>query len=99
MKSCPACGQNLPVVRYGVTFTLRKASIIDLVLAHPGIPLKDIATRLGGSHNTLKVHIHQINDNLASTDYRIRGQPWRGYRVIKVGDTPPVALARDASLG
>ena len=71
MKTCPYCRQPMPIVRHGVRMSSLKAAIVDLVSSagSEGILVDALIDRLAHpmSHNTLKVHISQIND-LIETD-------------------------------
>jgi len=89
---CRACGQPLPSeVRGGVYLPPRKVMIYDTIKRFPGITAEGIqancfpyAMKLRSIH----VHICQINDLLAGTDLRIRGDlstgkhDHGGYRII-----------------
>jgi hypothetical protein len=77
----------MPVMRLGVIVSPLKARIIDAVQrASPdgisgaalindiGIPLRN--------RRLVAVHVWQINEQLAATDYRITGRG-RGYRIMR----------------
>lgn len=90
---CQHCGQLMPAVRYGARMSPRKATIIDIIKANPGITARHLGIRLNCHATTIKVHIWQINNILVETDkriegrfdhgHRIRGRPTYGYRIIK----------------
>src|SRR5262245_7042895 len=86
---CHYCGQALPELRLGVRLTALKARLFDLVQRSgiDGISSDDLCSLLypdgGGSHQTLKAHVWQINEMIADEGYRIDG---RGsfYRLINM---------------
>lgn len=80
MSECPHCGQPM-LVKFGVRLPPFKARILEMVenvtkgrggieieqlawVFYPGVPKKK-------AHDCIKNHVHQINDLLLSTDYRI----------------------------
>jgi hypothetical protein len=86
-ERCSHCGGVKHAIRFGVPLTALKARILDLIRTHPGITTQKInAIVFDGraSANTVRAHIHQINDALAETEVAIRGSSGDGYRLIKV---------------
>jgi hypothetical protein len=91
-RRCPYCGGPLIDVRLGVRLSPLKARIFDLVqrAGRDGISGADLhelayaGDRWDGRRPaaaTIKVHIHQINEALEDTGYRILG---RGtYRLVR----------------
>ena len=87
-RRCPYCGGPLIDFRLGVRLSPLKARIFDLVQRAgrdgiSGVDLHELAytgtARPGAA--TIKAHIHQINEVLDGTGYRIVG---RGtYRLVK----------------
>lgn len=79
MKRCYHCGQEIPEeqLRYGVRLSLLKTRIFDIVerAGCDGISGNDLfemtLENRGAKRNVLKTHIHQINDRLESSDFRI----------------------------
>ena len=75
---CPHCRQPLPPLkREGVYLPAKKAAIFDTIKKHPGITAEGIIANCfvdGGNVKTIYVHVSQINDLLAGTDIRIRGE-------------------------
>jgi hypothetical protein len=86
---CDYCGQALPEVRLGVRLTPLKAHLFDLVRRSgiDGISSDDLWSSLypngGGSRQTLKAHVWQINQLIADEGYQIDG---RGsfYRLVNL---------------
>jgi hypothetical protein len=86
---CHYCGQALPEIRLGVRLTAFKARLFDLVRRGgvDGIHAEDLYSLFypdgGGSRQTLKAHVWQINETIADEGYRIDG---RGsfYRLINM---------------
>jgi chromosome segregation and condensation protein ScpB len=66
----------MPLLRLGVKLTPTKARIFDAVQFRggDGIPLDTLSDIIGMKHNTLKAHIHQINEIIADRGYRIYGR-------------------------
>jgi hypothetical protein len=86
-KRCPHCGGVMHIVRFGVPLTGLKARILDLIKSHPGITTREInAAVFNGraSANTIRTHVHQLNDALCATNVAIRGSSGDGYRLIKI---------------
>jgi hypothetical protein len=85
---CPACGQSLYAVRFGVRMRPMWLHIVDaIVRAGPdGIMRKDLAAQIyredTASPNAISVHINHINSALAATDYRIKGGTNKAYRIV-----------------
>ena len=82
---CPRCGQPLPIVRLGVKLPPLKARILDAIILKggDGILVASLLDRFSEmSSNTLKVHVHQINEKLTEAGYRIYGRGGR-YRLIR----------------
>lgn len=83
-EMCRCCGQPLPPKkREGVYLPAKKACIYDFVQAHPGVTLAGIRAHCfsdGTNIKTVHVHICQINEMLAGTSLRIRGEKRGGYR-------------------
>jgi len=88
---CDHCGQALPEVRFGVRLTAFKARLFDLVQRGgiDGISSADLYSLLypdgGGSRQTLKAHVWQINELIADEGYRIdgRGSAYRLFNMRK----------------
>ncbi len=83
-KKCLTCGQRLPDIRLGVRLTEFKTKIFDAILrAGPeGIQTLDLLEHsdlAGLSRQSLRSHVHQINDLIEESGYRIygRGRPNR----------------------
>ena len=79
MTRCPHCQQVLPEIRLGVRLPPLKARIFDLIRrgGEDGIFSRDVLdiaysdpTR---SLATLKAHVHQINEAIEDSGYRIVG--------------------------
>lgn len=78
MKLCPHCHQPMPEIRFGVRLSPLKARIFDLVkrAGDIGIATSDIMNAVYEgpvARELIAMHIHQINDQMASTSWRIRG--------------------------
>src|SRR5262245_12764897 len=94
---CHYCGQALPELRLGVRLTALKARLFDLVQRSgiDGISSDDLCSLLypdgGGSHQTLKAHVWQINEMIADEGYRIDGRG-SSYRLVDMRkrETSPV---------
>ncbi|MGY3615707.1 hypothetical protein [Bradyrhizobium sp. USDA 10063] len=94
IELCPRCKQPLPPqLRAGVYLPAKKAAIFDTIHKHPGITADGILANCffdeKASVKRVRVHICQINDMLAGTDLRIRGEKFGGkenggYRIVKV---------------
>ena len=86
---CHHCGQALPEMRLGVRLTRFKAHLFDLVRrgGSDGISSDDLFSLLypdgGGSRQTLKAHVWQINEMIADEGYRIEGRG-SSYRLVNV---------------
>ncbi len=82
MTGCPHCGaQNV----LGVWLTRRRAEILERVRRAGRDGLHYLDTPF--NRHLLKVHVHQINDVLEETDYKIVGKragPWSSYVLEKV---------------
>lgn len=79
MRHCSYCGQPLPEIRLGVRLTPLKARIFDLIQrgGQDGIDRGDLFELVFGGagqcRETLKAHIHQINELIEDSGYRIVG--------------------------
>ena len=88
-KKCRLCGQAQPEIRLGVRLTPFKARLFDLVQrgSVDGISSDDLFSLLypdgGGSRQTLKAHVWQINEMIADEGYRIEGSG-SSYRLVNV---------------
>lgn len=76
IRRCHYCGHELPEIRHGARLTPLKARIYDLVQrgGPDGIMRSDLIDIVGEevfSHQTLKAHIHQINEVIEESGYRI----------------------------
>jgi hypothetical protein len=86
---CQSCGQALPEKRLGIRLTAFKARLFDLVrrAGIDGISSDDLWSLLypdgGGSRETLKAHIWQINELIADEGYRIEGRD-SFYRLVNI---------------
>ena len=82
---CRCCGQPLPPqARGGAYLTWRKSQIFDAIAKDPGISIAGlIATVYGGNATaaTIKAHVAQANDLLASSSERIARERGR-YRIV-----------------
>jgi hypothetical protein len=76
---CPTCGQEV-LTRHGVMLQRKKADILDAIekyTKHDGITIERLAwliypgTPRPTAIQRLTVHIGQINDLLAATDWRV----------------------------
>jgi DNA-binding response OmpR family regulator len=88
---CPRCGQpTLPANL--IPLPPLKARILDLVQRHPGIDAETLRTLVWASdpsggpedRKVLHVHIHQLNQLLATHGLRVRGSRSFGYRVQRI---------------
>jgi hypothetical protein len=97
---CHSCGQSLPEIRLGVRLTPFKARLFDLVKRGGinGIHSDDLYSLIypegGGSRQTLKAHIWQINEMIADEGYRIVGRG-SSYRLV---NTSKQAISRIRSV-
>lgn len=70
MKTCPTCGQSMPVERLGVAMSPFKAKIFDAIQGSgkTGIPSDELYNSIfkPRSRNCMKAHIWQINAMIAS---------------------------------
>lgn len=91
-QECPHCGKVMRLFRFGAMLTPIKAQILDLIAKRPGIRAETIMrVVLEGktSRKNVIVHVAQINDALAHTDYFIESLPEDrrrargGYRLMK----------------
>jgi hypothetical protein len=86
---CDYCGQALPEMRLGIRMTALKARLFDLVKRGgiDGISSEDLYSLLypdgGGSRQTLKAHVWQINEMIADEGYRIEGRN-SSYRLVNM---------------
>ena len=90
---CRCCGQPLPPQeRAGVHLPAKKAAIFDTIDRHPGITALGIIANCWPDKMSVKVvhsHVAQINDLMAGTGVKIRGEKrggWNepgGYRIIR----------------
>jgi len=86
---CDSCGQALPEMRLGVRLTAFRARLFDLVRRSgvDGIHSEDLYSQLypdgGGSRQTLKAHVWQINELIADEGYRIDGRG-SSYRLVNL---------------
>ena len=78
---CPCCGRPIQAVRFGVAFTQLQALVIDRIKQRPGILHADILPEK--NPHTVYAHIHQINDKLMDSGWRIKGTRGYGYRLVK----------------
>jgi hypothetical protein len=79
-EECPYCGQQM-LVRFGIQFPTKKAEILDLIASSTegrgGVDLDALAWVFHPNvfrkvaKQRIKVHVNQINDLLASTDWQI----------------------------
>jgi hypothetical protein len=81
---CPSCRQLLLNQRAGVHLSALKTHLFDVIeRAGPdGITVEDLNAICFGGDSTavnIRTHIGQINDALAGTDIRIRGDNPRGF--------------------
>ena len=86
LQLCPHCQQPLPIVRLGVRLSPLKGRILDAIILKggDGIVVDDLLSRFSMSRNTLKVHVHQVNEKLVEVGYRIYGRGGR-YRLVRTG--------------
>jgi hypothetical protein len=79
-RTCPFCHQHYAVERLGVRLTPLKARIVDYIKAGGdlGASTEELRHELYSSKDivsaTVRVHIHQINDLLESTNWIIRSE-------------------------
>jgi len=85
---CPTCGQTV-LVRHGIKLQRKKADILDAIekhTTHGGIALDRLAWLFYPDDprpiacQRLRVHINQINDLLAATEWRVVNRDGR-YRL------------------
>ena len=74
---CPACGQSLKGILLGVYFTPTKHRILSSIM-NRRMPLPALALAVYGCEEArykrrIQSNITKINDDLAGTDYRIKG--------------------------
>ena len=72
-----------PRERDGVYLPHRKALIFDTIKKYPGITIEGVQANCYPYEMSLaaiRVHVCQINDMLAGTDFRIRHRD--GYRIV-----------------
>lgn len=87
-KLCECCGQKLPERRLGVALTPIKARVFDLVKAQSGITAEQLRVRMGMiSPKTPQSHVYQLNDKLMDTGWKIVGKSWRGFRLVREGNS------------
>lgn len=87
-QECPHCGKIMRVFLFGAMLTPKKAAILDLIAKRPGIRAETITDVLFGGETSVRnvrVHICQINDALAHTDYVIQSR----YRALRGGQHGP----------
>lgn len=91
-QECPHCGKVMRLFRFGAMLTPIKAQMLDLIAKRPGIraeTIKRVVLEGKTSKRNVIVHIAQINDALAHTDYFIESLPADGskvrggYRLVK----------------
>ena len=83
-KCCPACGQEIDRLRYGVKLGKTKVRIFDAIAVCPGITQREIMDKCYGrpmDKSTISAHVIQINDLFAHTDLRIIGKQYSGFRL------------------
>ena len=80
-RTCPLCHQHYAVERLGIRLTPLKARIVDYIKASGdlGASTEELRHELYGPRTrrlgaTIRVHIHQINDLLESTNWIIRSE-------------------------
>lgn len=79
-RTCPLCHQHYGIERLGIRLTPLKACIVDYIKANGdlGASTEDLRHELYSSKRvhaaTVRVHIHQINDLLESTNWIIRSE-------------------------
>jgi hypothetical protein len=83
---CPECHQCIATERLGVRLPPLKAAIVDRIKAAGdlGISSSEIITDLYADRRpvsaaAVKSHVNQINDQLVSTDWRIRSDRRRWF--------------------
>ena len=88
-RLCAYCKQPLPDLRLGISLTPLKARIFDIIQrgGADGVDRRDVFDIVFGQTNndykTLKAHINQINEKIASTGYRIQG-----YTMVRLVKSP-----------
>src|SRR5262245_6796202 len=101
---CHHCGQALPEMRLGVRLTAFKARLFDLVQRGgiDGISSADLYSFLypdgGGSRQTLKAHVWQINEMIADEGYRIEGSG-SCYRLVNMRERAISRIRSISSIG
>jgi len=79
-RCCKTCGQTLPEMRAGVRLTPLKARLFDAVQRSggAGIPTESLLARVYDGHGvkparweSIKSHVHQINELLEDAGLRI----------------------------
>jgi hypothetical protein len=86
-RCCPYCNQVLPEVRQGVSLSGLKARIYDVILrsGETGITRQDLAAIAFDDRETslsnVSMHVLQLNELLAGTDYKIAGRGY--YRLVR----------------
>ncbi len=78
-KKCTTCGQVLPEIRLGARLTELKAMIFDAIrkAGVEGIQTLNLLERAnlaGLSRQSLKSHVHQINELIEESGFRIYGR-------------------------
>jgi hypothetical protein len=73
-KTCQTCGQALPQIRFGVLLPPLKARIFDMVKRGGVGGVESLFLRETFGGNTLKTHIHQINELIDESGFRIYGR-------------------------
>jgi len=70
----------------GVRLTYFKAKLLHYIEKHPGQTSVELGRRFydnkGNPAQTIRAHIHQINEALMDTGMRIRGGQVVGYHVV-----------------
>jgi hypothetical protein len=86
MTVCPRCHQSVDEIRLGVRLTPLKAALFDRIKAAGdiGISTTEVVNdvyrdRSPVKPTAIKSHVGQINDLLASTDWRIRSDHRRWF--------------------
>lgn len=85
MKCCPACGQQVDRLRYGVKLGKVKVRIFDAIERQPGISQKELSEKVyetSMDKSTISVHVIQINELFCHTDLKIVGKQYSGYRMV-----------------
>lgn len=81
LKRCPHCRQTMRENRFGVFFSPQRIMLLDIVRGSKGISQWELSHRMGISLNCVRSHVFQINEILASTDWRLTGGGGHGYRL------------------